>query len=67
MCIGFNGRVWISAEKAAQTIFVMGALQRVSELMMGQFARGDFSGYENAELKDEADSIVNSLKSKKRR
>ena len=67
MCIGFNGRVWINAEKAAQTIFVMGALQRVSELMMSQFARGDFSGYENAELRDEADSIINSLKGKKRK
>lgn len=64
LCIGFNGRVWVSAEKAAHTIFVMGALQRVAEVMMRQFASGDFSGYENAELKQEADQIIASLKKK---
>lgn len=33
-CVGFNGKVWLKAERPEHTIFVQSALMRISSIMI---------------------------------
>jgi exosome complex RNA-binding protein Rrp4 len=45
ICAGFNGRVWVCTEKPMETVFILGALDRISSLIIKNMEKGDFSGF----------------------
>jgi len=34
MCIGFNGKVWVKAERPVDTILIINALQRIVDMVL---------------------------------
>ena len=60
MCTGYNGKVWIKSERPVDTILIFNALEKIVEI-----APLDCSNiYQIAEVKEEADKILASLKKK---
>ena len=37
MCVGYNGKVWVKAEKVEHTIFIINALQKIVDLVCEKF------------------------------
>uniref|UniRef100_A0A7S3CMJ2 K Homology domain-containing protein n=1 Tax=Strombidium rassoulzadegani TaxID=1082188 RepID=A0A7S3CMJ2_9SPIT len=62
--LGFNGKVWISAETVAHTIFIFNSLDRVSSLIIENLEQGDQSGFDSQNVKDEIDKIMKEFQKK---
>ena len=65
MQIGYNGKVWIKAERAVDTMMIFNALQRVVD-KIDEVGSTCVNCYENAKVKAEAEMIVNMLEASRK-
>ena len=47
MCVGYNGKVWVKAEKIEHTIFIINALQKIVDIVSEKFEEGNYSIYQD--------------------
>ena len=65
MQIGYNGKVWIKAERAVDTMMIFNALQRVVD-KIDEVGCLSANCYENTKVKAEAEMMLNMLEASRK-
>jgi len=66
MCTGFNGKVWIKAERQVETILIFNAMKTVVDKAI-DLGLNSGNVYQNKEIQELVDNIVSKLKDQKKK